>query len=146
MPVKWLWLKTLSGVFLVFLLGGVTGAGLTRAWDERKLLSAPLDPGVGPSDTQWPVIMWALDRKLHLSEDQHTQVSGILKEFAGKLSTTLRELAPKLRALRASFKERMHGVLDETQRSDFDALMKDFEARQDRLLGPPAPGEGATQP
>jgi len=114
----------------VFVLGGLTGAGLMRAMSARAAHQWR-EHGEGP------MIVWILDRRLKLSPLQRERVEAIVQAHEPEIMTARRTIAPQIRAIRARQRNEIREVLTPEQRSKFDILAAESDARQRHMLGLP---------
>lgn len=123
-------MKAIVVIVLVFLLGGVTGGALTR-WVVARKLSELLESD--PVTVRQRVILFALDRKLDLSDGQRARASRILASQRPEFAAVARKLDAELRPLRARTATRIRAVLEQGQRRQFDRLMEGLEAKLRRF-------------
>ncbi|MBI2898439.1 MAG: hypothetical protein HYY06_33115 [Deltaproteobacteria bacterium] len=122
--------KAAAVILLVFLLGGVTGAALTR-WVVARKLSELLESD--PVTVRQRVILFALDRKLDLSDDQRSRIRRILAAQRPEFAAVARKLDAELRPLRTRTASRIREVLEQKQRRRFDLLMERLETKLRRF-------------
>ncbi len=136
----------------LFLLGGVTGAAVTRTYQQRQF-QAQLREGPGPARSK--MRLRAMRRFLELTDAQATEVEAILTEAETKHGELFEKCGPELKALRADTEAKIDAVLTEEQRAAYEKLLerrrhgrKGRRGRRGHRGGPPVepPPEGAPPP
>jgi Spy/CpxP family protein refolding chaperone len=117
-------------LFLVFLLGSLTGAGAMYAYGRRGEERL----GDGPrSQARIERRVGALSRQLALSADQVTQVTAILEGQRESRSKLMRETMDRcgepLRKLRAASDAEIRALLNAEQQQKFDVLLRAHDQR-----------------
>nr|QDA77036.1 hypothetical protein [Jahnella sp. MSr9139] len=113
----------------VFLLGGLTGAGLERARSARRqqeMFEAP------PPNFRQRQILRGLDRAVDLDDGQRERVRAILERYAGEAQEARREVGPKLHDLRGRMEEDLRKEMRPEQLPQFDRFMDRVKARDER--------------
>jgi len=130
--VKSLGLRTYLIALVIFLLGGVAGAGISHALSERS----QRDLVAGGFDGFERRKVRALKRKLDLSDEQVESVRRILREDREKRRKLTEEVFERcgvpLERHRGEVDERIRAVLDPEQQKRFERL-----PRRQRHPGPP---------
>ena len=125
-------LRAAGTLLAVFALGAATGAAGMRYSTARSLhylLDAP------PGEARRRAMVWALDRRLSLSDAQHARVEAILAAHSGEYAAIYRRTEPEMAALRARVEGEIREVLRPDQQGKFDELAARFKARHRRALG-----------
>ncbi len=125
-------LRAAGTLLAVFALGAATGGAVVRYTTTRSihhLLDAP------PGEARRRAMLWALDRKLSLTDAQRDRIEGILTAHAGEYAAIHRRTEPEMAALRARVEGEIREVLTPDQKGKFDELAAKLKARHRRALG-----------
>lgn len=104
-------------VFLVFVLGIVSGAALMHLYQLRvqeRILNSP--------DPLARIVVRQMDRKLDLSDQQEEQIHGIVREIRSDIVNMRREFLPEIVAIMDRGTARIAEVLTPEQRKEFERL------------------------
>jgi hypothetical protein len=116
-------LKALSLMSVVFLLGAIVGASLGTAIVSKKFAAPQKMAGPGRAK-----FVDRLDARLHLSPDQMAQVKTILDETHQQFGALHETVKPQFEAIRNRTRDRIRAQLTETQRQEFEAMVKEEDA------------------
>jgi hypothetical protein len=112
-------IKIWGAVFLIFVLGCVTGGALSGLYLARS-----------SENTQKPVSMRdtneyfdTLKREVNLTPEQETQMSAILDEMRNHYKSVCAEVRPRYFALREDARLRMRELLSAEQKKKFDTIV-----------------------
>jgi len=131
--------KPLLILLLVFVFGGVAGAGVTRAYmlhDMRARFGGP------PGEVRVRLRVEAMRRQLDLTPPQVDKIEAIFRETDPEMERAMKPCQADLEALRKATDARITAVLDEAQRKQFE----DFHKKRKHLGSfapppfPPPPG------
>lgn len=112
-------------LLLVFLLGAVVG-GLATHWASRRgWASERSDHRRDPRGA----LEW-LNRELKLNSDQRSQVESILDETGQAYRAIRQRTRPEYEAVRQQGREKIRALLSEEQRTRFEALVREIDARE----------------
>ena len=114
-------------VLISLLIGLVLGYGAAR-WQGKNFDGPPKDGDM----KKW--MMDRLDRELHLSPEQRTQIETIFRAKHPQMQALHEEMRPKFEALRSATHDEVRKVLDEEQQKKFEELNKRREERHKRRL------------
>ena len=115
--------KALLIVAVVFLLGAVAGASLSRT--VLRSISAR-----GPHhDSRGPFIE-KLQKRLDLSGDQRTQIQAILDESHQQFGRLHQSVKPRFEAIRQQMAEKIRKQLNPDQVREFAAMRAEYEQRK----------------
>lgn len=117
----------------VFLLGALTGAGVTRALTIRAVHKMMH----GSEAPEARVMVWVLDRKLGLSKEQRAAVETVVRRHHPEIVAARRKIAPEVLAIRKTQRDEIRALLTPEQQPRFDALADELDARQRRMFGLP---------
>jgi len=110
----------------VFLLGAVTGSGVTRitmARDVHAIIDAP------PLVVRQKALLAGIDRSVHLDEQQRKEVRAILAAHAAEARELRRALEPRAADLRSKTFAEVRAVLRPEQMSAFQRFVERQEER-----------------
>ena len=110
-------MKTWGILLATFVLGGVSGAGVGRAFFG----SPPFDPHA----REFRVA--DLEHALHLTPEQAPAVRAIVEDLRAEYSDICAEVRPRYDQVRANARMRMRALLDEKQQARFDQLIPEQE-------------------
>lgn len=115
--------KVIAVVVMIalFLLGGVTGAAVTRTYQQRQF-QAQLQEGPGPARSK--MRLRAMRRFLELTDAQATEIETILDEAETKHSELFEKCGPELKKLRTDTEAKIEAVLTEEQRGAYEKLLE----------------------
>ncbi|MBI2190493.1 MAG: hypothetical protein HYU36_00745 [Planctomycetes bacterium] len=142
------WLAGL--LFLNLLLGMAIGILVDQYWlspaearpgAEHPRRYGPGGPWKQPSKEQF---LKRLDNELHLRDDQEEVLSRLFDEQRDRERQFFQGQKGQFRELRNDFMREMEKVLDEEQRSRFQALMKEMEQKF-RKRTMPAPSRSSSE-
>ncbi|HYN23420.1 MAG TPA: periplasmic heavy metal sensor [Pyrinomonadaceae bacterium] len=120
-------LKTWVVLVVVFVLGGITGAGIAGVY--RSNTSASLR-GSHTRDRQ--AMFEKMRNDLSLTEEQSKEMRKVLDETGNEFRALRNELRPKYEELRLKTRGRMRALLTAEQQQKFDALMAEIDARRQK--------------
>lgn len=120
-------LKTWVVLVVVFVLGGITGAGIAGVY--RSNTSASLR-GSHTRDRQ--AMFEKMRNDLSLTADQSKEMRKVLDETGNEFRALRNELRPKYEELRLKTRGRMRALLTAEQQQKFDALMAEIDARRQK--------------
>ncbi len=120
-------LKTWVVLVVVFVLGGITGAGIAGVY--RSNTSASLR-GSHTRDRQ--AMFEKMRNDLSLTEEQSKEMRKVLDETGNEFRALRNELRPKYEGLRLKTRGRMRALLTAEQQQKFDALMAEIDARRQK--------------
>jgi hypothetical protein len=118
----WLSPRVVLSIFLVFSAGALVGA-LTMRWN---LLREENRPTAFYTVDGKPVALDQLVQELHLDATQAQELQMMLDDFV----MYVQMLQTQMEEVRASGKSRILGILDEEQRTKFEKMMGEMEARR----------------
>jgi Spy/CpxP family protein refolding chaperone len=129
-PTRW---KAIALLGLVFVLGAITGAGVTFAHTRREMAELSFPPGLRPPRAR----MRALSHALDLTSAQQDSVKAILERHQHDRRELWDELIEKcgdsIRKHKADVDGEIRAVLTPAQQPKFDALSK---KQDDRFFRP----------
>lgn len=114
-------------VLISLLIGLVLGYGVS-CWQGKDFRRFPKDGDMKK------FMMDKLDRELHLSAEQRTQIEAIFKEKHPQMLALHEEMRPKFEALRGATHEEVRKVLNPEQQQKFEELNKQREERRKKRL------------
>ena len=120
-------LKTWLVLVTVFLLGAVTGVGLSGVY--RSKANASFRNG-GARNHQ--AMFERIRNDLSLNTEQSKEMQKVLDETAGEFRTLRGELRPRYEELRLKARGRMRAILTADQQQKFDSLMAELDARREK--------------
>lgn len=120
-------LKTWVVLVVVFVLGGITGAGIAGVY--RSNTSASLR-GSHTRDRQ--AMFEKMRNDLSLTAEQSKEMRKVLDETGNEFRALRNELRPKYEELRLKTRGRMRALLTAEQQQKFDALMAEIDARRQK--------------
>jgi hypothetical protein len=116
----------------VFMLGGVAGAAVDRILvGDREVSSGQRGRSGGDRDRRRSYLDW-LGAQLELSDEQKTEVQGILERHQEQMSDLWREWRPRYEELQEQARAEIRGVLSEEQAAAYDALLERQRQRRER--------------
>lgn len=118
-------LKTWLVLVAVFLLGAVTGVGLSGVYRSKVNASFRESRARGHE-----AMFEKIRTDLNLNADQSKEMQKILDETAGDFRTLRGELRPRYEELRLKARGRMRAILNSEQQQKFDSLMAEIDARR----------------
>jgi Spy/CpxP family protein refolding chaperone len=110
-------LKLWSLAFVIFLLGGITGAAFHALYQVK--MSPPSSANRG---------MDKMKQDLNLTDEQTQKIKTIFEESRKEFSNVVKEKCPSLKEMREKTDERIKSVLNPEQQQKFDELKKQREA------------------
>ncbi len=119
-------LKTWLVLVAVFLLGAVTGVGLSGVY--RSKANASFRDGARNHQAMFERIR----NDLSLNAEQSKEMQKVLDETAGEFRTLRGELRPRYEELRLKARGRMRAILTADQQQKFDSLMAEIDARREK--------------
>ena len=123
-------LKTWLVLVAVFLLGAVTGVGLSGVY--RSKANASFREARG-RDRQ--AMFERIRNDLNLNAEQSKEMQKVLDETSGEFRTLRSELRPRYEELRLKARGRMRAILTAEQQQKFDSLMVEIDARRQNAGG-----------
>lgn len=122
----------LALLIAVFLLGGAAGAAVDRMLvGDREVSSGQRGRSGGDRDRRRSYVDWLAD-ELQLSEEQRTEVQGILERHREQVEEHWREMRPKYEELQQQARADIRAVLTEEQAAAYDALLERQRQRRER--------------
>ncbi len=121
-------LKTWLVLVAVFLLGAVTGVGLSGVY--RSKADAPFREGRGRNHQ---AMFERIRNDLGLNAEQSKEMQKVLDETAGEFRTLRSELRPRYEELRLKARGRMRALLTADQQQKFDSLMVEIDASRGKV-------------
>ena len=120
-------LKTWLVLVAVFILGAVTGVGLSGVY--RSKANASFSEARGRHHQE---MFERIRNDLDLNAEQSKEMQKVLDETAGEFRTLRGELRPRYEELRRKARGRMRGILTPDQQQKFDTLMTEIDARREK--------------
>jgi hypothetical protein len=111
----------------VFVLGGVTGGSLTRFYGAHRTQRSLAE--ASPPVFRQRVFIEALDRNVHLDDDQLDEVRAIMHEHEPEIREIRRIIGPRTRALRAAALDEIRRVMRPDQLPRFQRFVDKQDAR-----------------
>lgn len=136
---RWTRLKPVAFVVGVFLLGGVCGAGLTRALMFREVHQVMDGP---PSEARAHFRMQAMRRHLDLDDVQAVKIEQILGESEAERDKIAQPCKPGFDELRTRTDSRIREVLRPDQREAYEK----FSKKMGRFAMPPSSSMPSSAP
>ena len=121
-------LKTWLVLVAVFLLGAITGVGLSGVY-RSKAKASFRDGGARNHQAMFERIR----NDLSLNTEQSKEMQKVLDETAAEFRTLRGELRPRYEELRLKARGRMRAILTADQQQKFDSLMAEIEARRGKV-------------
>lgn len=122
-------LRALSVLIAVFLSGAVIGGAITYLWLGNHFASRPF------ADRIFARSRHKLPELLQLSPGQETRFREIMDESRQKYVAAWNESTPRFGAIRSEMHAKILAILDEEQKKNFQAFLKEAEARRGTRLG-----------
>jgi Spy/CpxP family protein refolding chaperone len=116
-------LKNWLVLVAVFVLGCITGVGLTGVYQSRANVSVR-----HPRSHDREAMFEKMRRDLNLNEEQSEKMQRVLEETASDFRTLRGELRPKYEELRLKARGRMRALLNTEQQRKFELLMAEIDA------------------
>ena len=123
-------LKTCLVLIAVFLLGAVTGVGISGVY--RSNTNASFREARG-RDRQ--AMFERIRNDLNLNAEQSKEMQKVLDDTASEFRTLRGELKPRYEELRLRARGRMRSLLTAEQQQKFDSLMAEIDARRQNTDG-----------
>ena len=120
-------LKTWLVLVAVFLLGAVTGVGLSGVY--RSKANASFREG---RERNHQAMFERIRNDLGLNAEQSKEMQKVLDETAGEFRTLRGELRPRYEELRLKARGRMRAILTADQQQKFDSLMAELDTRREK--------------
>ena len=118
-------LKTWLVLLVVFLLGGVTGAGLSGVYRSKANASFRES-----REREHQAMFEKIRNDLNLNAEQSKGMQKVLDDTAGEFRTLRNELRPRYEELRLKARGQMRALLTAEQQQKFDSLMAEIDARR----------------
>lgn len=115
--------KALAVIAVVFLLGAVAGASLSRTVLRSISARGPHHHSRGP-------FIEKLQKRLDLSGEQRTQVQAILDESHQQFGRLHQSVKPRFETIRQQMAERIRKQLNPDQAREFAAMRAEYEKRK----------------
>jgi BMFP domain-containing protein YqiC len=132
--------KTVAGVVLIFMLGGLIGS-LTTGWVlKRRHPMFRKDP-----ETRVAYIMRRLADRLDLTEAQKPEVEAVVRQIDERMRDRFKRQRAEMRRLLEHETEALMPLLTPVQQEEFDRYRKELEAKHRERGGTPASAR-AVQP
>lgn len=137
-------LKSIGLLVGVFLLGGVTGAGVMRAVVDREMTEIMQEP---PEEARMRFRLRAMARQLDLTPEQRRKGLEIFDKYRQECGAVNRELQQEQAACRQRARDEMLQILTPEQRLEHQRITERRQRhqrhRRGRGRGPgPGPGPG----
>ncbi|UCC84897.1 MAG: hypothetical protein JSW46_08255 [Gemmatimonadota bacterium] len=122
----------LALLIAVFLVGGAAGAAVDRMLvGDREVSSDRRGRSGGDRDRRRSYLDWLAD-ELALSEEQRTEVHGILERHREQVEEHWRDMRPKYEELQQQARDEIRAALTEEQAAAYDALLERHRQRRGR--------------
>ena len=118
-------LKTWLVLLVVFVLGGVTGTGLSGVY--RSKVNASFRES---RERDHKAMFEKIRNDLNLNAEQSKGMQKVLDDTAGEFRALRSELRPRYEELRLKARGRMRALLTAEQQQKFDTLMAEIDARR----------------
>jgi len=128
--------KAIVVLSAVFLLGGVAGAGASRAYMLQQMRARFGGP---PGEVRAHLRVEAMRRQLDLTPEQVERIEAIFREADTELERAMKPCHEELEALRKRNDERIAEVLDASQRTRFQEFASRHRHRHGPFPPPPPP-------
>jgi hypothetical protein len=118
----------------VLLLGGVAGAAVDRILVGNRSVSSGQRGRSGDRDDRGrrgSYLDW-LSARLELSDEQRSEVQGILERHREQVSGLWSEMRPRYEELQQQARAEIRGVLTDQQAAAYDALLQKQRERHER--------------
>jgi hypothetical protein len=115
----------------VFVLGGVTGGALTRFYGAHRTQRSLFE--TSPMVLRQRAFVAALDRDVHLEDDQLDAIRAIMAEHEPEIRELRRIIGPRTRALRAAALEEIRRVMRPDQMPRFQRFVERQDTRFHRF-------------
>ncbi len=120
-----------AGLVAVFLLGGVCGAGASRALDTRYQMTIFDTAKRG----RHGMLLWSLEQKLSLSAQQREEIEKVLLSHEPEMRAATQPCEGQARGLRDRTRAEIRARLTPPQQADYDQLMTRYDESRNQ---PPA--------
>lgn len=117
--------KTWLVLVAVFLLGAVTGVGLSGVY--RSQANASFRES---REREHKAMFEKIRNDLDLNTEQSKEMQKVLDETAGEFRALRSELRPRYEELRLKARGRMRAILVSEQQQKFDSLMAEIDAKR----------------
>ena len=117
--------KALLVIAVVFLLGALAGAALSRTVLRSISDRGPHHHSRGP-------FIEKLQKRLDLSDEQRTQIQAILDESHQQFGKLHKSVKPQFETIRQQMSERIRNELNPDQVRKFAAMRAEYEQRKAR--------------
>ena len=118
-------LKTWLVLLVVFVLGGVTGAGLSGVYRSKANASFRES-----RERDHKAMFEKIRNDLNLNAEQSKAMQKVLDDTAGEFRALRSELRPRYEELRLKARGQMRALLTAEQQQKFDTLMAEIDARR----------------
>lgn len=118
-------LKTWLVLLVVFVLGGVTGAGLSGVYRSKANASFRES-----RERDHKAMFEKIRNDLNLNAEQSKGMQKVLDDTAGEFRALRSELRPRYEELRLKTRGQMRALLTAEQQQKFDTLMAEIDARR----------------
>ena len=125
-------LKPIAVLVTVFVLGGVSGAGVTHLAATRHLRATVEGP---PGEARMRMRLAAMQRRLDLDDDQVQRINTILREGEAERDRRMAACHPAIEEIRGETDAKILEVLRPEQRAAYESL----DRAGGRHRGPPGP-------
>jgi hypothetical protein len=122
--------KAIAGVVVVFVLGILCGILATHLHYNYRIES--IISGRGQSREE--MIIKRLDRKLHLDEQQESQIRAIVHETHRELRALRNQFRPQTEAIIEQSQARISAILTPEQRKDYDQMIAEHKERMKKRI------------
>lgn len=121
--------KVITGILIIFILGGITGALGTRFFVIHKIQKFTLRGGPPP-----PVMFLERSlRRMDLTEQQHDEIRKVLDELHNSFKVLAIKYKPEFEAMFDTHIEKMRSLLNDAQIKEMDEKLKLLKARLKHL-------------
>lgn len=112
-------IKIWGAIFLVFVLGCITGGALSGLYMSRSSENNPKPVSMRDTNEYFET----LKHEVNLTPEQETKMSAILDEMRNQYKSVCAEVRPRYFALREDARLRMRELLSPVQKKKFDTIV-----------------------
>jgi len=123
--------KAIAGVCLVFLLGGVAGALLTRLVIVNRIQRIV----VGGPQAVNQLVVRRLTKRLDLDSGQRDQLMDIIVATRKEIRTARTQITPQLKTIMTDGESKVRAMLKPDQQKKFDEVIENNKERLARFEG-----------
>ena len=118
--------RTIYYIAVIFLSGALTGGTLMNLAEHYWLQGAPAREY---DIRQHRLVAQEMRKRLHLTPQQQKQVDQILQQAVVNYRNLEERLAPQFDQVRAQGRSQLRSILNPDQKKQFDAIVKQVDAR-----------------